>query len=76
MASWLKSGELMGMIILGGMGTIFGPIIGSAVFLGLEQILTAWTEHWMLFLGPVLILVVLFSRRGIFGWLVGGRNND
>lgn len=76
MASWLKSGEIMAMIILGGMGTIFGPIIGAAVYLGLEQVLTAWTENWMLFLGPVLILVVLFSRRGIFGWLVGGRNND
>jgi len=76
MASWLKSGEFMAMIVLGGMGTIFGPILGSAVYLGLEQVLTAWTENWMLFLGPVLVLVVLFSRRGIFGWLIGGRNND
>jgi branched-chain amino acid transport system permease protein len=76
MASWLKSGELMAMIVLGGMGSIFGPIIGAAVYIGLEQVLAAWTENWLLFLGPILILVVLFSRRGIFGWLVGGRHYD
>jgi len=64
------------MIVLGGMGSIFGPIIGSAVYIGLEQVLAAWTENWLLFLGPILILVVLFSRRGIFGWLVGGRHYD
>ncbi len=76
MAAWLKSGELMAMIVLGGMGTIFGPILGAAVYLGLEQVFTAWTENWMLFLGPVLILVVLFSKRGLFGWLVGSKNHD
>lgn len=76
MAAWLKSGEFMAMIILGGMGTIFGPILGTAVYLGLEQLLTGWTENWMLFLGPVLILVVLFSKRGLYGWLVGDKGHD
>ena len=41
------------MVILGGMGSIFGPVLGVAVYLGLEQVATAWTEHWMLILGPV-----------------------
>ena len=41
MAGWTKSGEFMAMIVLGGMGTIFGPILGAAVYLGLEQVLTA-----------------------------------
>jgi branched-chain amino acid transport system permease protein len=76
MAAWTKSGELMAMIVLGGMGTIFGPILGAAVYLGLEQALTAWTENWLLFLGPILILVVLFSKRGIFGWLAGSASHD
>lgn len=76
MAAWLKSGEFMAMIILGGMGTIFGPVLGTAVYLGLEQMLTGWTENWMLFLGPVLVLVVLFSKRGLFGLLVGSKGHD
>ncbi len=76
MASWLKSGTLMAMIVLGGMGTIYGSILGAAVYLGLEQALTAWTENWMLFLGPALILVVLFSKRGLFGWLAGRNSHD
>ena len=76
MAAWLKSGEFMAMIVLGGMGTLFGPIIGAATYLGLEQLFTSWTENWMLFLGPVLILVVLYSKRGIFGLLAGRSSHD
>lgn len=76
MASWLKSGTLMAMIILGGIGSIYGAILGAVVYLGLEQWLTGWTENWMLFLGPVLILVVLFSKRGLFGWLAGKNSHD
>ena len=70
MAAWTKSGELMAMVILGGAGTLLGPIGGAAVFLGLEQTLAAWTEHWMLVMGPVLVLVVLAGKNGLFGrWL-------
>lgn len=71
MATWQKSGELMAMVILGGIGTIYGPVVGASVFLGLEQLLTGWTEHWMLLMGPALVLVVLFGRRGLYGLLVG-----
>ncbi len=76
MAAWLKSGDFMAMIVLGGMGSIYGPILGAAVYLGLEQTLTAWTENWMLFLGPILILVVLYAKRGLFGWLAGSKSYD
>lgn len=70
MASWSKSGELMAIVILGGVGTLLGPIGGAAVFLGLEQALAAWTEHWMLVMGPILVAVVLAGRQGLFGrWL-------
>jgi branched-chain amino acid transport system permease protein len=72
MGAWTKSGELMAIVILGGVGTLLGPIGGAAVFLGLEQLLSAWTEHWMLVMGPLLVLVVLAGQRGLFGaWLEG-----
>jgi branched-chain amino acid transport system permease protein len=67
--SWQLSGELLVMVILGGMGSLYGAVIGAMVFLILEQLFSAYTEHWMLFLGPVLILVVIFARHGIFGVL-------
>lgn len=66
---WTVSGEIMIMVILGGMGTLFGPIFGTAAYLLLEEVLSIYTEHWMLFLGPTLIAVVLFARRGLVGWL-------
>ena len=69
MATWQKSGELMAMVILGGMGTIVGPALGAMVYLGLEQWLTAWTEHWMVVMGPALVLIVLFGKRGLYGLL-------
>lgn len=73
---WSRSGEILVMLILGGIGTLNGAIVGAVTFLALEEILTGLTEHWMLFLGPILILVVLFARRGIYGWLVGPEAGD
>ncbi|UCO99541.1 branched-chain amino acid ABC transporter permease [Metapseudomonas lalkuanensis] len=73
MASWQKSGELMAMVILGGVGTLLGPVLGAAVYLGLEQLLSLWTEHWLLIFGPLLLLVVLFGRQGIHGLLMAGQ---
>lgn len=73
MLAWVKSGELMVMVILGGTGTLFGPIAGAFVLLGVEQLLSAWTEHWMLILGPLLVLFVVFARRGLWGLVAGER---
>ncbi len=73
---WTVSGEIMVMVILGGMGTLAGPVIGAAVLLLLEEVLSAYMEHWMIILGPVMVLVVLFARNGIWGWFQGGRNTD
>jgi len=75
MTTWQKSGELMAMVILGGIGSIFGPVLGAIVFIGLEQSLTGLTEHWMLLMGPVLVLVVLFGKRGLYGLLVPEREH-
>lgn len=75
MAAWSKSGEFMAIVVLGGLGTLLGPIAGTAVFVGLEQILSSWTEHWMIVMGPILTLIALFGRRGIVGRLFGGRRD-
>ena len=69
--SWQLSGELLVMVILGGMGSLYGALIGAIAFLMLEQWLSAWTEHWMFFLGPFLILVVLRARHGLLGLMSG-----
>jgi branched-chain amino acid transport system permease protein len=76
MAAWTKSGELMAIVILGGVGTLLGPIAGAAVFLGLEQMLSSLTEHWLLYMGPILVLVVLWGQKGLFGKLLETRHAD
>ena len=70
---WTRSGDLMVMVILGGMGTLFGPVMGAVVFLVLEELLSQVTEYWAIIIGPLLLLVVLFARGGIMGLL--GRFN-
>jgi len=68
--AWTRSGELLVMVILGGIGSLAGPIVGSAVLLMMEHVLSRVTQHWMLILGPILVLLVLFAKRGIYGWFV------
>ena len=66
---WTRSGELMVMVVFGGMGSLFGPVIGTIVFLVLEEVLSQFTEYWALIMGPLLLLIVLFARGGIMGLL-------
>lgn len=66
---WTRSGDLMVMVVLGGMGSLFGPMIGTIVFLVLEEFLSQVTEYWALIMGPLLLLIVLFARGGIMGLL-------
>ena len=66
---WTRSGDLMVMVILGGMGSLFGPVIGAVVYLVLEELLSQVTEYWALIMGPLLLLIVLFGRGGIMGLL-------
>lgn len=66
---WTRSGDLMVMVILGGMGSLFGPVIGAIVYLLLEEFLSQVTEYWALIMGPLLLLIVLFGRGGIVGLL-------
>jgi branched-chain amino acid transport system permease protein len=69
--NWTLSGELMVMVLLGGLGSLFGPVLGATIFLLLEEVLAMYTEHWMVFLGPFLVIVVIFLKRGLFGLLTG-----
>ncbi|MFH5923341.1 branched-chain amino acid ABC transporter permease [Roseomonas xinghualingensis] len=67
MMHWTKSGELMVMVILGGLGTLLGPVLGAAALVGLEYTLAGLTEHWQFILGPILVVIVLFARGGLMG---------
>ncbi len=64
---YLLSGQAVMMSLLGGMGTFFGPFVGAAVFLYLEDVVTALTSHWMAIVGVVFMVFVLFFPRGIWG---------
>ncbi len=65
MMHWTRSGELIFMVVLGGLGSLFGPVLGAFVFLMLEEVLSDLTIHWQVIFGPFLVLVVLFLRGGI-----------
>lgn len=67
--AWTVSGELIVMVVLGGAGTIIGPVIGAVTLLLIEEALKTWTEHWPMVLGPLIVLMVLASRRGVWGLL-------
>jgi branched-chain amino acid transport system permease protein len=69
--NWTRSGELMFMVIMGGMATSAGPVLGAFALLMLEDTLSAMTQHWQIILGPILVLVVLFAKRGLAGLLPG-----
>ncbi|MDJ1157510.1 branched-chain amino acid ABC transporter permease [Chelatococcus sp. SYSU_G07232] len=73
--AWQRSGELIVMVILGGMGSLVGAILGAVAFLMLEETLSHLMEHWKVVFGPLLVLVVLFVRGGLTGLLAGGKRH-
>ena len=75
---WTKSGDLMIVVILGGTGTLLGPVLGTFTFLLLEEFLPVFfdmlgldmmKEHWRFVFGPILILIVLYAKTGIYGMI-------
>jgi len=68
---WMRSGDLIVMVILGGIRSLFGPVFGAIALLVLEEVLSEITEYWQIILGPLFLLVVLYARRGIDGMLGG-----
>jgi branched-chain amino acid transport system permease protein len=72
-AAWQRSGDLLIMVILGGVGSLHGAILGAAAVVLLEEGLGHVTEHWKLIYGPLLVLAVIFLRGGLAG--IGGRRD-
>ncbi|MFI4930842.1 MAG: branched-chain amino acid ABC transporter permease [Burkholderiales bacterium] len=68
---WTQSGTLMVMVILGGVASLWGGVIGAAALLLLQEVLSAYTPHWEFWTGWVLLAVVLFARQGLAGLLRG-----
>ncbi|MET0519735.1 MAG: branched-chain amino acid ABC transporter permease [Burkholderiaceae bacterium] len=64
---YLQSGQAVMMCLLGGMGTFFGPFVGAAAFLYLEDVTTSITTHWMAAVGAIFMVFVLFFPRGVWG---------
>jgi branched-chain amino acid transport system permease protein len=67
---WTQSGTLLVMVILGGVGTVWGGVLGAAALLLLQEVLSAYTKHWGFWTGWVLLAVVLFARQGLVGLVV------
>ena len=68
---WLLSGQVLIMVIVGGAGTLIGPVLGAAFFMLMEHQLSAWTEAWALYFGLIFIAFVLFAPQGIWGLATG-----
>jgi branched-chain amino acid transport system permease protein len=77
--AWSVSGELIVMIVLGGLGTLIGPVVGAAALLGLEEVLSSLklgidavdrliNQHWWALIGLFIVAVVLLMKQGIYGW--------
>ncbi len=71
MFSWQLSGELIILIVIGGVGRLMGPVIGAVIFVALEHWLGGLTDFWHVWLGTILLLIVLFGRGGVIGLLTG-----
>jgi branched-chain amino acid transport system permease protein len=68
--AWSVSGDLIVMVVLGGMGSVAGPLLGAIAFLGLEEVLKSYTDHWAVVLGPMIVLIAILGRAGILGMLL------
>ncbi len=67
--SWVISGDLIVMVVLGGLGTVLGPFMGAMLFLGLEEVLKPLTEHWLAVFGLAITAMTLLGTTGLHGGL-------
>lgn len=73
---WVQSADLLVMVVVGGMGTLGGPIAGALIYLLIEHFLASITEHWQMILGPTLVLLALYSHGGIAALIPKGSRHD
>lgn len=76
MLSWHMSGEIMVLVILGGVGRLYGPVVGALIYIIFEFIFGGLTDYWQFYLGLILLGVVLFARGGAIGLLAGKARHD
>ena len=80
---WFRSGEIMVMVLVGGMGSLFGPAFGAAAYLLFEEwvpdvmelVIEGSGQHWHFIFGPLLVILVLFAKQGLWGLIPGGRSS-
>jgi branched-chain amino acid transport system permease protein len=75
-AYWTISGEAVFMIMLGGINIFFGPLVGAALFLVLNDLVTKVTEHYSLVLGVIILVFALGLRKGLLGFIMQARRKD
>jgi len=73
---YATSGMVVMLCLLGGMGTYFGPFVGAALFLLIQDLASGWTEHWQLLVGAVFVIFVLFFPKGVWGTFLQKVNHD
>ena len=74
--SWQMSGEIMILVILGGMFRLYGPILGAFFYIILEQFLGGITENWQFWLGFIILLEVLYAKAGIMSFLIRDKYDE
>ena len=72
---WVLSGQALMMVIIGGIGTLIGPVLGAMLFMLIQEVLSSYTEQWMIFTGAIFVLMVIFLPGGVVGavrsWIEG-----
>lgn len=64
---WTLSGNIVIMAVIGGMRSFWGPLVGAAIFVALQDYISSYTQNWMFFIGTFFVLIVLFFPRGVLG---------
>lgn len=76
MLHWTISGDFLLMSVLGGMGTLVGPVLGGGMVVFLGDELSSYTENWMIFIGTFFVLMIIFAPKGIVGFFTKNRRNS
>ncbi len=75
MLHWTISGDFILMALLGGMGTLIGPVLGGGIVMFLGDELSSYTENWMIFIGAFFVVMIIFAPNGVVGFFTKNRRN-